>query len=280
MTTSTTEQSADATGNLYMPLISNEKLIRMYTTLAKCRRIEELARVAQDKLTGWHDAGMGLDATAVGVTIDLLPGDTLASAQGDWIAGFIMGEPLDKIIDRLSASIAAPDADPMNRVMRAAMENKAKMNGKIAVALLGDGAATSKHWQEAIRVAGQQRLPILFVCQSSLSAEPGGSNAQARVGEIVIQAEACGFPGITVDGSDVVAIYRVATESIIHARRGNGTTLIECQSGVAPGSDSLLNMEAYLTHKGLFREELKLEVEEFCRKLDAALAAAAGQLNS
>ena len=65
---------------------------------------------------------------------------------------------------------------------------------------------------------------------------------------------------IPVDGADVVAVYRVATESISHARRGNGPTLIDCLPYCIEGEpkdDPLRKMEVYLSHKGLFDPKLK-----------------------
>jgi pyruvate dehydrogenase E1 component alpha subunit len=62
------------------------------------------------------------------------------------------------------------------------------------------------------------------------------------------------LPSISVDGNDVVAVYRVATEAIAHARKGHGPTLIDCQL-VNPG-DPLQNMKKYLMRKGLVDEKV------------------------
>ncbi len=81
-------------------------------------------------------------------------------------------------------------------------------------------------------------------------------------------------PTITVDGNDVVAVYRVACEAITHARLGNGPTLIELQTySLCPG-DPIQNMENYLTRKGIFSVGFKSEIlAEFSSELDAAIKA-------
>ena len=85
-----------------------------------------------------------------------------------------------------------------------------------------------------------------------------------------MKTKACSFPVIAVDGNDAVAVYRVASEAIAHARKGDGPTLIECIRTKA--GDPLLNMEKYLVRKGLFSEEFKRKVAAGCsEKLDAAL---------
>jgi hypothetical protein len=52
-----------------------------------------------------------------------------------------------------------------------------------------------------------------------------------------------------VDGNDVVAVYRVASEAIAHARNGHGPTVIDCRLS-GPG-DPIENMLRYLIGKGL-----------------------------
>jgi pyruvate dehydrogenase E1 component alpha subunit len=120
-----------------------------------------------------------------------------------------------------------------------------------------------------MRLAGRLNLPILLVCHSGLASV-----------EICQMAQDCGFPGVTVDGDDAVAVYRVATEAMAHARRGSGPTLIECKPWVLSGEPStrrraagnpIPRMEEYLNRKGLFDRKLKSEVAlSFRRKLDAA----------
>jgi len=74
----------------------------------------------------------------------------------------------------------------------------------------------------------------------------------------------------------VVAVYRVATESITHARMRHSATLIECH--LWDGDDPILKMEKYLKRKGLFTPKLKRNIAAaFTRELDAALRAAANK---
>ena len=85
-------------------------------------------------------------------------------------------------------------------------------------------------WHEALARACAQRLPILFVSQSDTPVWAGEPQRTVQDREAGLKAQAGGLPEIAVDGNDVVAVYRVATEAIAHARRGNGPTLIECQA--------------------------------------------------
>jgi pyruvate dehydrogenase E1 component alpha subunit len=118
---------------------------------------------------------------------------------------------------------------------------------------------------------------------------------QTKVPDISVKAQSYGIPGITVDGNDVVAVYRVAQEAIARARRGQGPTLIEAKtyrwyghSEIDPAKyrdpaeverwkakDPIAGMEKYLIAKGLFSAAWKQEiVDGFNEELDAAIAIA------
>jgi TPP-dependent pyruvate/acetoin dehydrogenase alpha subunit len=152
-------------------------------------------------------------------------------------------------------------AAQLDLVLSAAQLNKKQKNGKIAMVFVDGSAVKLACWHQAIHAAGVQRLPILFVCQSKLV------KGQAKVAEakIPLEAEANGLPGVIVDGNDVVAVYRVATESIAHARKGSGATLIQCMIDYAKAHDPILKMEAYLKRKGLFSERLRLKADKILR---------------
>jgi pyruvate dehydrogenase E1 component alpha subunit len=258
-------------------LISNEKLLQLYATMVKCRMIAERTRVIleQNSLIGNFDATVGQEAVAVGVALDLLPEDTIASSQRNVIVDFIKDISLENIFGTLLARTARPKLDAqLNFAISAALDNKRKKNGKITVVFCGDGSASQGFSRDALCVAGSQQLPILFVWQNNLLARPLRQKKQISIDEIALRAEACGLPGIAVDGNDVVAVYRVATESIAHARKGNGPTLIECKIARSKTNDPIRKMESYLKRKGLFSREIELGVAaDFTKQLDAAIKA-------
>ena len=111
---------------------------------------------------------------------------------------------------------------------------------------------------------------MIFVSLGTLPYPSEAPNPRAKSKPISLKTKACHFPILTVDGSDAVAVYRVASEAIDHARKGDGPTLIEC---LRPRSaNPLLNMEKYLIRKGLWSEKWKRKISAgFTKKLAAAL---------
>jgi TPP-dependent pyruvate/acetoin dehydrogenase alpha subunit len=280
MTARTKERSAAAAmaGNQGFSLISNEKLVQLYAAMVKCRLIGERVRALfeQSESTGNGDIAGELEAAAVGVAIDLLPEDTVVATPRDFAVNFIKGVPLESIFRSLFVRSAIPSlAARLNFASSVALANKIRRNGKVVVAFLSDGFRSLDSWHEALTRTRVQQLPILFVSQSAPPAEPESLKRQAGSEGIGLDTLARGLPAIAVDGNDVVAVYRVTTEAIAHARRGNGPTLIECVVERAMAPDPIQKMETYLTRKGLFSEEMKLEVAAaFTKELDAAIEAA------
>jgi TPP-dependent pyruvate/acetoin dehydrogenase alpha subunit len=281
MTSKAKEPSA-AGGNGFS-LISDEKLLALYAHMLKCRMLEERAR----SLVKSGDS-VGQEAVTVGAAIDLLPGDTACSAHVGSMVKLLKGVALDKLFRDLFADAGSPDE--VRQATDAALANKREKNGKIAVVFSGCGPALPESWHEAVNFACIEKLPVLFVCQSGMRSEPVRLTPHAGFDELP-KAPACGFPAITVDGNDVVAVYRVASEAIAHARMGHGPTLIECRTWRLSGDpevipepqdgkrwkadDPILNMEKYLSGKGLFSEDFKRQAAlGFSKELDAGLDAA------
>jgi TPP-dependent pyruvate/acetoin dehydrogenase alpha subunit len=210
------------------------------------------------------------------VAIDLLPDDTVVAAGRDFAIDFMKGASLTSIFRSLFARADLPHlAAQLNVATSVALANKMKKNGKIAVIFSSDGYSSSECWHKSLARAGSHRLPLLIVSHHNPPADPQSFNGKIGVEEIGLKAQTLGLPVITVDGNDVVAVYRVATEAIAHARRGNGPTLIECKVERQKVHDPILKMETYLTLKGLFSEEMKLKaVAGFTKELDTAIEAA------
>jgi TPP-dependent pyruvate/acetoin dehydrogenase alpha subunit len=244
-------------------LISNEKLLGLYVTMLKCRLIHERIRtlIRQNGLAKTNlkaqNASMGQEAAVVGVTIDLLEDDTIFPSPGDFRPFFIRNLQLRAFFSALFNPLAptSTSAAQLKLATEAAMLSKLAGNKNIAVAISGQ-SKSSGSWQKALTNAGIHDLPLIF-----LSWNHGPHEKKIYC-----------VPVITVDGNDVVAVYRVATEAMAQARMGNGPTLIECVTESKHPGDPLLNMEKYLTRKGLFSEKFKTKAAlKFRRELDAAI---------
>ncbi len=255
MPTRARKETAPPAGGNGFSIISKAKLLALYKALLRCRAFDdrftnrrELETFRQSN-NGCGRKGPTPHAAAVAALIDLLPGDTVLAAKADFIPRFLRGATANAILANLRGPAVSDGASLpllLRRALRAGRARKRRHKRRIAVAFWRHESEAPTLWRETLRTAGAERLPILFIRCHQLALP----RAKAT-------AETCGVPAIAVDANDVVALYRVACESIAHARRGNGPTLIECVPWPLPlpqdGAvhDATLKMERYMAHSGI-----------------------------
>ncbi len=237
-------------------LISNEKLQQMFSAMLKCRILEAHAR---DRRRG-RPALKGKEAGVVGATIDLQPDDALVFPANAAVAGFLKGASLSSLFAQLQAKNGMPKGKAATSAAPGAQSSLASgialargsgNTGNVTLAFLSQHPGQSPTGHEALLFADAHKLPIVYV-----DIDDGTEN---------IAAEAFNFPVIPVDGSDVVAVYRVAHECILRARQGGGPSVIACRAfsvkeSIGRNQDPLRSMENYLSLKGLSMHDKKQRI--------------------
>ncbi|HEX5568268.1 MAG TPA: pyruvate dehydrogenase (acetyl-transferring) E1 component subunit alpha [Streptomyces sp.] len=94
------------------------------------------------------------------------------------------------------------------------------------VAYFGDGASSQGDVAEAFTFSAVYNAPVVFFCQNNQWAISVPTERQARV-PIYQRASGFGFPGVRVDGNDVLAVLAVTRSALEHARSGQGPMLVE-----------------------------------------------------
>jgi 2-oxoisovalerate dehydrogenase E1 component alpha subunit len=94
------------------------------------------------------------------------------------------------------------------------------------IGYFGDGATSQGDVNEAFVFGGSYNAPVVFFCQNNQWAISEPSERQSRV-PLFQRAHGFGFPGVRVDGNDVLAVHAVTTAALDRARSGNGPTFIE-----------------------------------------------------
>jgi pyruvate dehydrogenase E1 component alpha subunit len=94
------------------------------------------------------------------------------------------------------------------------------------VAYFGDGASSQGDVNEAFIFAASYNAPVVFFCQNNQWAISEPIERQSRI-PLYQRALGFGFPGVRVDGNDVLATYAVAKAALQRARDGQGPTFVE-----------------------------------------------------
>ncbi len=90
----------------------------------------------------------------------------------------------------------------------------------------GDGATSQGDVNEAFVFAGVNNSPVVFFCQNNQWAISEPNEKQTRT-PLYHRARGFGFPGLRVDGNDVLAVYAVTSVALDAARSGHGPSFIE-----------------------------------------------------
>ncbi len=264
--------------------------------MVKCRMLAE--RIQQSKHKQAHPIA-GQEATLVGAGAHLLPQDFIALEHGGFLASLIKGTPLPVILSRIEQSLTnngsgstvpylpvAGDTETRSVAKGIALAQEQKGKGT-AILMFGTHEPSAPGFEPAaMTLAAMQKLPIVCLVESSFD-----SRAESHVPPIPSDSHGVGsgyYPKIAVDGSDVVAVFRVAQEAIRRAREGHGPALIECMISRSSGTekdsggkkpaqhtaqDPLSFMEKYLRRRDLWSSEWSRRIiREFTKELDEAFA--------
>jgi pyruvate dehydrogenase E1 component alpha subunit len=119
------------------------------------------------------------------------------------------------------------------------------------LAFFGDGASSQGDVLESFVWASSFNTPVVFFCQNNQFGISTPSSTQSKV-PLFRRARGFGFPGVRVDGNDVLACYEVTKAALDNARAGGGPTLIEAHT---------YRMGAHTTSDDPTRYRVEAEVE-------------------
>jgi pyruvate dehydrogenase E1 component alpha subunit len=236
-------------------MLSKEKMVEMYATMVKIRLFEEKAHelYTAGKIPGFLHSSAGQEATEVGVIANLRPDDYLTSTHrphGHLIArggdvkrimaelygkstGYCKGKGGDMHTTSFELGIVCATGIVGGGIpisLGPALASKLRGTDQVTVCFFGDGASNQGTFHESLNLASIWDLPVVFVCENNQYAISTPQREHQRIKDISMRAAAYGVPGLTVDGNDVLAVYKAANEAIKRARDGNGPTLLECKT--------------------------------------------------
>jgi TPP-dependent pyruvate/acetoin dehydrogenase alpha subunit len=239
-------------------------LISMYRSMVLMRGIEERghALYKQGKIPGSFYTGRGNEAASIGVATAMGPDDVgiplhrnvgvhLVRGIESWrvLANYLgrSGGPSRGRdgnihlgdLERGTISIVSHLPAMLPVAVGCALAFRIRGEERVAVAWFGDGSSARSDTHEAMNFAGVRQLPVVFICDNNQFAYSTPTHLEYACERIADRAAAYGFQGVTVDGTDVLAVYREAARAIEKARAGGGPTLVECVT---------LRMEGHAAH--------------------------------
>ena len=224
------------------PEIPADDLRRLYRTFLLARRFDERMLLLQRQgRIGTYLPARGHEAAVLGSVYPLRATDWLVPVWREWAAYVWRGWPLDNLILLYAGlpegtsvpegirdlPVCVPMGTHVPHAVGIACAARARREDSVVLCYFGDGASSEGVCQEAMNFAGVFQAPIVFVCINNQWAISIPRSRQTRAATLAHRALAYGFPGIQVDGNDLLAMVTATREAVARAREGRGPSLIE-----------------------------------------------------
>jgi len=207
----------------------------------------------QGKIVGGVYVGRGQEALGVGSALQLIEGDVVLPSHRDFSSFLIRGFSLADIFANWMARADTPTRGRDNTLhigdMRrgvipiisplggtcpvacgVAMVLKWRGKGNVALVHFGEGTTSVGQVHEAMNMAAVMKLPVVFLCNNNGYAFSTPVEKQFAVKNLSVRGPAYGMPGKTLDGNDVLVVYRAVGEAVWRARQGKGPSFLECKT--------------------------------------------------
>jgi 2-oxoisovalerate dehydrogenase E1 component alpha subunit len=222
--------------------IKDQDLRELYRLMALTRRADQEATALQRQgQLAVYPPLIGQEAAQVGSAFALEPsewifpsyrelGAALARGvdlveylhfyRGTWHGGTY--DSLETRFGMVSVPVASQTLHAVGYAMGARMDGRSEAT----LVYFGDGATSEGDFHEACNFASVFSAGVIFLCQNNQWAISVPVTRQTTT-PIWKKAEAYGFPGVRVDGNDVLAVYQATREAAARAREDGTPTLIE-----------------------------------------------------
>src|ERR1700737_1494599 len=232
------ELTADARSRLGLDAAALRELYRNMVLIRRADQ-EALNLQRQGELGLWGQY-LGQEAIHVGAMTALRTEDWVFPSYREFGMAMIRGiDPADMLtlFRGLShgpwdprkyhfAPLAIPVATQVPHAVGFAMGCRLKHTDEVVLSTFGDGATSEGDWHEAMNFAGVFKAPVVFLCQNNYWAISVPLSKQTA-GSIAERAQGYGFPGLRIDGNDVLGVYAAVRAAAARARQGDGPYLIE-----------------------------------------------------
>lgn len=235
-------------------LRSKETYRELYEAMLRPRLIEEkmLKLLRQGRISKWF-SGIGQEAISVGCTLALNPDEIIftmhrnlgvftsrqvpfdrlfAQWQGKE-AGFTNGRDrsfhfgsmehhIVGMISHLGPQLSLADG--------VGLAHKLSGEQKVTLAFTGDGATSEGEFHEALNVAAVWQLPVIFVVENNGYGLSTPVNEQYRCTQLAERGPGYGMRALTIDGNNVVEVYRTVQKLAEELRQNPEPVLLECMT--------------------------------------------------
>jgi TPP-dependent pyruvate/acetoin dehydrogenase alpha subunit len=238
--------------------LGNDRLIWMYTQMARIREFEEHVKRTflehPGAMRGHTHLADGAEASIVGALATRNPEDFVMPTYRCHGQAIVVGSSPRRMMAELygrkdglckgfggSMHLADPEryfpgtsaivGQSIAHAAGAALTAQVKNTGQIVYSFFGDGSSKQGAFYETLNMAAVWKLPIIFILENNeyqAYTHVSLEDANAAAGDpLSKKADAFSIPGVTVDGTDPLKVYAEVAKAAERARAGLGPSLIE-----------------------------------------------------
>jgi len=294
--------------------LDHDILKKMHYYLLLSRVFEERMAILlrQGQISKWF-SGMGQEAISVGSALAQRQDEFYLTLIRNLPVFLIKGVPLKKLILQIQGKkggftkgrdrsfhfgtlehhivgMISHLGPQLSVACGVALSHKLKKEKKAVIVVTGDGATSEGEFHEALNLASVWELPVLFIIENNQWAISTPPHEQYRIKRLSERGAAYGMPFSTIDGNNVVEVYKTVSGILAKMREEPFPYLLECMTYRMRGHeeasgtsympphelemwkkrDPLINFENFLIEEGIisreYADKLKNELVEMVRK--------------
>lgn len=138
--------------------------------------------------------------------------------------------------------------------------------GQIVLCFFGDGATNQGVFHESVNMASIWKLPVIYIIENNMYGMGFPVSKAVNIKKLSDRAFSYGIKGLTIDGNDVVEVYRTVSKLADEARKGSGPILLECLTYRWKGH-SRMDAERYRTKEEVAEWKQKCPIKAFKKYL-------------
>ncbi len=275
--------------------VNPDQMVELYKAMLLPRMIEEkmLNLLRLGRISKWF-SGIGQEAISVGCTMALLEDEMIFPMHRNLGVFTSRNIPLWRLFNQWegkpsgftkgrdrSFHFGAPDeynivgmishlGPQLSLAAGVALDHKLKGQGRVSLAFTGEGGTSEGEFHEALNVAAVWKLPVIFVIENNGYGLSTPVSEQFACQQLADRAKGYGMKGVTIDGNNILEVYRTISKLAKGMRKNPEPVLVECMTFRMRGheeasgtkyvpnelmemwaeKDPILNFEKYLLQKG------------------------------
>lgn len=297
--------------------MTNEQLLIAFRNMVLARSFDHslINLYRQSRIVGGVYAQIGNEATSVGTALALGQDDVIFPMHRDNGAHFVRGMTSEEMavnfLFRNGAKTRGTDgtghyADVRRKIYGnvshlgamvpvaagAALAQKMQGTQNVVLNYIGDGGASVGEVHEGLMMASVMKLPLILVIENNQYAYSTPIRKQFITENLSCRAQGYGIPGVTVDGTNLEAVFDATQKAVERARRGEGPSIIESVTMRMRGhaehdpfdyvpkemldewekKDPVKRVEAVMLERGIEKEKIMQISDEATKEIEVAVA--------